>query len=175
MTMGLLPDTLNCGLRMRRECRERFPWCMSGSITRGGGENVPGIPGACAIHYFMYLTRAPLSQTYKGNFGDDRTMYLLGKGWRPSKRESDLLLNGRNVLCYIVMLANIGLHQRVLAPYLHTWKWPCIHPFLRVIMIACFVFFSFTYLLLRQHTFHVPINCFHTLGTNVFPIALLCR
>ena len=24
-TMGLLPDTQNCGLRMRRECRERFP------------------------------------------------------------------------------------------------------------------------------------------------------
>ena len=24
-TMGLLPDTPNCGLRMRRECRERFP------------------------------------------------------------------------------------------------------------------------------------------------------
>ena len=23
--MGLLPDTKNCGLRMRRECRERFP------------------------------------------------------------------------------------------------------------------------------------------------------
>ena len=23
--MGLLPDTENCGLRMRRECRERFP------------------------------------------------------------------------------------------------------------------------------------------------------
>ena len=59
--MGLLPDTWNCGLRMRRECRERFPrhqlqrkplisnpgmhrgtclthvpWCMSGSLTRGG-------------------------------------------------------------------------------------------------------------------------------------------
>ena len=55
---------------MRRACRERFsrhriqrkplvsdpgmhhgtcvthvPWCMSGSLTRGGGENVPGIPG----------------------------------------------------------------------------------------------------------------------------------
>ena len=62
--MGLLPDTQNCGLRMRRECRERFPhlrfqrkplvsepamhngtcvnhvpWCMSGSLTNGGGEN----------------------------------------------------------------------------------------------------------------------------------------
>ena len=23
--MGLLPHTENCGLRMRRECRERFP------------------------------------------------------------------------------------------------------------------------------------------------------
>ena len=60
--MGLFPDTLNRGLRMRRECRERFPrhrfqrkpvgsgpgmhhgtcvthvpWCMSGSLNRGGG------------------------------------------------------------------------------------------------------------------------------------------
>ena len=48
--MGLLPDTWNCGLRMRRECRERFPrhrrlaiptcvihvpWCMPGSLTSG--------------------------------------------------------------------------------------------------------------------------------------------
>ena len=73
-----------CGLRMRRECRERFsrhliqrkplvsdpgmhhgscvthvPWCMSGSLTRGGGENVPGIPDACATHNFTYLARGP--------------------------------------------------------------------------------------------------------------------
>ena len=58
---------------MRRECRESFspppfqrkplvsdrgmhhgtcvthvPWCMSGSLTCGDGENVPGIPRACA-------------------------------------------------------------------------------------------------------------------------------
>ena len=70
------------GLRMRRECRERFPryrlqrkplvsdpgmhhdtcvthvpWCMSGTLTRGGGENVPGIPGACATSNFTYLAR----------------------------------------------------------------------------------------------------------------------
>ena len=25
VSMGLMPDTQNCGLRMRRECRERFP------------------------------------------------------------------------------------------------------------------------------------------------------
>ena len=68
-SMRLLPDTENQGLRMHRECRECFPrhrlqrkslvsdhstcvthvpWCMSGSIIRGGGENIPGIPGTCA-------------------------------------------------------------------------------------------------------------------------------
>ena len=35
------------------------PWCMSGSITRGGGENVPGIPGACAPRNFTYPARGP--------------------------------------------------------------------------------------------------------------------
>ena len=83
--MGLLPDTLNCGLSMRRECRERFsrhrfqrkplvsdpsmhrgtcvthvPWRMLGLLTRGGGENVPGIPGACTTRNFTYLARGPL-------------------------------------------------------------------------------------------------------------------
>ena len=82
--MGLLPDVQNCWLRMRRECRERFPchqlkrkplvsdpgmhhgtcvthgpWYMSGSLTRDGGKNAPGIPGACAIRNFTYLVRGP--------------------------------------------------------------------------------------------------------------------
>ena len=29
-------------------CVMHMPWCMSGSLTSCGGENVPGIPGACA-------------------------------------------------------------------------------------------------------------------------------
>ena len=29
-------------------CVTHVPWCMSGSLTRGGRENVPGIPDACA-------------------------------------------------------------------------------------------------------------------------------
>ena len=70
---------------MRWECRERFPrhrlqrkqlisdpgmhhgtcvthvpWCLSGSLTRGGRENVPGIPGACATRNFTYLVRGAL-------------------------------------------------------------------------------------------------------------------
>ena len=72
-SMGLLPHTQHCVLRMHRECQEHcprhriqrkplisdpdmhhgtcvthVPWCMSGSLTSGGGEKVPGIPGACA-------------------------------------------------------------------------------------------------------------------------------
>ena len=33
-------------------CFTHVPWCMSGSLTRGGGENVPGISGACATRNF---------------------------------------------------------------------------------------------------------------------------
>ena len=29
-------------------CVTHVPWCMTGSLTCGDGENVPGIPGACA-------------------------------------------------------------------------------------------------------------------------------
>ena len=36
------------------------PWCMSGSLTCGGGENVPDSPGACATCNFTYLARGPM-------------------------------------------------------------------------------------------------------------------
>ena len=82
--MSFLPGTQNSWLHMHRECRERFPShrlqrkllisdpgmhrgtcvthvprCMSGSVTHGGGEKVPGIPGACATRNFAYLVRDP--------------------------------------------------------------------------------------------------------------------
>ena len=40
-------------------CITHVPWCMSGLLTRGGGGNVPNIPGACATRNFMYLARGP--------------------------------------------------------------------------------------------------------------------
>ena len=77
----ILPDTQNWRLCMRRErfSRHRFqrkplvddlgihhgtsvtrvPWCMSGSLTRGGGKHVPGIHGACAARNFALLVRGP--------------------------------------------------------------------------------------------------------------------
>ena len=74
----------NCGLRMRQECRERFPhhrlqrkllvsdpsmhydtcvthapWCMSGSLNHDGRESIPDIPGAYATRNCSYLVRGP--------------------------------------------------------------------------------------------------------------------
>ena len=40
-------------------CVTHVPWCMSRSLTRGGGENIPVIPGACATCNFTYLARGP--------------------------------------------------------------------------------------------------------------------
>ena len=42
-------------------CVTHMPWCMSGLRTHSGRENVPGIPGTCATHNFMYLVRGPCS------------------------------------------------------------------------------------------------------------------
>ena len=75
---------------MRRECRERFPhhrgiaiptcitaraWRTCRDVCRdrylavsyeaGGGENVSGIPGACATRNFTYLARGPWQAIYK--------------------------------------------------------------------------------------------------------------
>ena len=40
-------------------CVTHVPWCMSGSLSRDGGENVPGILGACATRNFTYMVRGP--------------------------------------------------------------------------------------------------------------------
>ena len=86
---------------MRQECRERFPrhllqrktlvsdpsmhhgtcvthvpWCMSGSLTRGDGENFPGIPGACATRHFTYLTRC-LSCLTSLHQGDTVVLFII--------------------------------------------------------------------------------------------------
>ena len=42
-------------------CVTHVPWYMSGSITRGGGENVPGIPGACATRNFYVSGKRSLA------------------------------------------------------------------------------------------------------------------
>ena len=56
-------------------CVTHVPWCMSGSLTRGGGENVPGIPGACTpailrIWQEAHCTNSP-SNTETGIFREN--------------------------------------------------------------------------------------------------------
>ena len=43
-------------------CVTQVPWCMSGSLTLGGGENVPPIPGTRTTHNFTYLSRRPFGE-----------------------------------------------------------------------------------------------------------------
>ena len=40
-------------------CVTHVSWYMPGSLTGGGGENVPGIPGACVTRNITYLSRGP--------------------------------------------------------------------------------------------------------------------
>ena len=42
-------------------CFTHVPWCMLGSLTHGGRENIPGILSACAKRNFTYLARGPWS------------------------------------------------------------------------------------------------------------------
>ena len=51
-------------------CVKHVSWCISGSLTRGGGENVPGIPGACATRNFTYLVSGTLLASCEGTTDD---------------------------------------------------------------------------------------------------------
>ena len=51
-------------------CVTHVSWSMSGSLTRGGRENVPGIPGACATLNFTYLVRGPWHPYFNNVFFD---------------------------------------------------------------------------------------------------------
>ena len=56
-------------------CVTHVPCCMSGSLTRGGGENVPGITGAYAPRNIMYLLRGPCSDVFQYMHGTDTTLF----------------------------------------------------------------------------------------------------
>ena len=47
-------------------CVMHVPWCMSGSLISGGGENAPGIPGACATPNFTNLAKGPYHTIKQG-------------------------------------------------------------------------------------------------------------
>ena len=98
-SMGLLPDAGNVFPRRRFQrkplvsdpemhhgtCVTHVPWCMSGSLTRGDGEDVPGIPGACApaiLHIWQEAHDDDMAWTCFPH-------YCRVIGWFPSQRASD--------------------------------------------------------------------------------------
>ena len=66
-------------------CVTHVPRCMSGLLTRGGGENVPGIPGACATFNFAYLARGkrPMRTDLNITPSDCREMKRKANVWFP--------------------------------------------------------------------------------------------
>ena len=50
-------------------CVTHKPWFMSGSLPRGGGENLPGILGAWATCNYMYLAKGPWQVMIRRNKG----------------------------------------------------------------------------------------------------------
>ena len=150
--MGLLPDAYNCALRICRECRGRFPrhrlqrkplvsdpgmhhgtcvthvpWCMSGSLTRGGGKNFPGIPGACATHNFAYLERGPCRWNRNGwkNFihgGQECVqiyMFATSLAAQQAKVPSGMVLCKCFVQSFVSSKATVKLHEQQILEILY--------------------------------------------------------
>ena len=63
-------------------CVTHVPWCMSGSLTCGYGENVPGIPGACAPGILRIWQEAHGMVFYSD---DIFWQFLTCKGWQPTR------------------------------------------------------------------------------------------
>ena len=58
-------------------CVTHVPWCMSGSLTCGDGENVPGIPGACAPAILRIWQEAhAVWKTWPSGLSNDKNLGL---------------------------------------------------------------------------------------------------
>ena len=56
------------------------PWFKSGSLIRGGGENVPDIPGACPTRNFTYLIKRACRDTSRTVSAQIRALLYLVVG-----------------------------------------------------------------------------------------------
>ena len=87
LAMGLLPDTQNCGLRMRRECQERFP--------RHGRLAIP----ACITARTWRTCRDACRGRLNGGFLWSRWR---GKRTRHSRRNPQFCVSGeRHIVVYL--------------------------------------------------------------------------
>ena len=88
-------------------CVEHVPWCMLDSLTRGGGEDVPGIPGACATSNFAYLARGSWDPH---QFSIDCVDWLLS--WFRFSSPLNNLQADKSLLCFYSFIKPILCHCR---------------------------------------------------------------
>ena len=58
-------------------CVTHVPWCMSGSLTRVGGENVPGIPGAGACATRNVSGKRPMNEWVTAIYDEWKSIALM--------------------------------------------------------------------------------------------------
>ena len=84
-------------------CVTHVPWCMSVSLTCGDGENVPGIPGACAPAILRIWQEAHALK-----------MYGTEDVWQVQCRSNDAepaTFLVHNLLCFVVFSYQLILHS----------------------------------------------------------------
>ena len=84
------------------------------TLTRGGGENIPGIPGACAIRKFTYLARGPWRRSCKTSChvsSHGNVFCVTGSLWEESADERYLLKMIQNLNVSFVVTPNELLNK----------------------------------------------------------------
>ena len=94
-------------------CVTHVPWCMSGSFTCGDGENVPGIPGACAPAILRIWQEAHGQIIFWAHVG--RCCYIVN--WI----HGNLGINSSEI--WIKIQSLLSHLQHVFNPRLHPMRW----------------------------------------------------
>ena len=110
------PPTSNETASQRsRHASWHVSWCMSGWLTRGDGENVPGIPGACTTRNFTYLARGPWS------------FIRIKEIFWPKTRDM--------LIFKMTAGSHITFHGWLIVPYLIVTG--CVKPSMKYILVQC--------------------------------------
>ena len=126
----------------RDTCVTHGPWCISGSLARGSGGSVPGIPGACTTSNFAYLVRGPWHSLLQHFFKCCCSNFCIDIIWLTLEMvlKCDITLNSTICVRHLVV-PNKQRHANVGCS---TFKFNCL--FLRVTWKSCKseVFYLFT-------------------------------
>ena len=108
------------------------------SLTRGGGENVPGIPGACATRNNLDLVRGPLADIFR-----IRSETIHGK-----RTEQNVFTS---YFTFVYSCCNMSVHLKHFVSLAISWSIYTYHNY------SSFQIFETTLFNYRIHPFHIHI------------------